>query len=199
MPSQGASDDWGSIELILCVAENAIGRDAFRNDDIITLKSGRTCEINNTDAEGRLVLADGVARACEGGADVVLDMATLTGAQLVSTGKKHGMVVSNDEKWEGRAVEAGKRSGDLVHPGLFVPEWWEGEFKSQVADSKNSVKDRMNAQSSCAAWFVYANLDEKWLEDGGKWVHVDMAGPSVEGERGTGYGVGLVAAIMGGI
>lgn len=161
--------------------------------------SGRTCEINNTDAEGRLVLADGVARACEGGADVILDMATLTGAQLVSTGKKHAMIVCNDEEWEGRCVDAGKRTGDLCHPGLFVPEMFEMEFKSSVADSKNSVKDRMNAQSSCAAHFVFSNLDKEWVEKGGKWIHVDMAGPSVEAERGTGYGVGLVGALMGAI
>jgi probable aminopeptidase NPEPL1 len=197
--SSHVDDTWGEVELILCVAENSIGKEAFRNDDVITLLSGRTCEINNTDAEGRLVLADGVARACEGGADVILDMATLTGAQLVSTGKKHAMIVCNDEDWEGRCVDAGKRTGDLCHPGLFVPEMFEMEFKSSVADSKNSVKDRMNAQSSCAAHFVFSNLDKEWVEKGGKWIHVDMAGPSVEAERGTGYGVGLVGALMGAI
>ena len=78
---------------MLCLAENAIGPTAFRNDDILTFFSGRTCEVNNTDAEGRLVLADGVAHATaqpsllpglpkDGSPDLIVDMATLTGAQM---------------------------------------------------------------------------------------------------------------------
>jgi probable aminopeptidase NPEPL1 len=115
----------------------------------------------------------------------------------ISSTRRDATQISNPTQWEDKCIDAGKRSGDLVHPGLFLPEMFENEFKSQVADSKNSVKDRMNAQSSCAAHFVYSNLDSKWLEDGGSWIHVDMAGPSVEAERGTGYGVGLVGALMG--
>lgn len=70
------------ITLILAIVENAIGPNAFRHDDILTMKSGKTVEINNTDEEGRLVLADCVSHAsnCLGGVDVILDMATLTGA-----------------------------------------------------------------------------------------------------------------------
>ena len=76
------------VHCILCLAENAIGPDAFRNDDILEMYSGKTVEVNNCDAEGRLVLADGVAHATKhiDGLDLVVDMATLTGAQLVATG-----------------------------------------------------------------------------------------------------------------
>mmetsp|Transcript_59005 Transcript_59005/g.68967 ORF Transcript_59005/g.68967 Transcript_59005/m.68967 type:complete len:209 (+) Transcript_59005:137-763(+) len=105
-----------TLTCILCLAENAISSDSFRNDDILTFLSGRTCEINITDAEGRLVLADGVAHATmttfDGGTDddthrtmpdLVLDMATQTGAQLISTGKKHAAIVTNCETTEHRA------------------------------------------------------------------------------------------------
>jgi hypothetical protein len=76
------------LHCILCLAENAVGNNAMRPDDIITLYSGKTVEVNNTDAEGRLVLGDGVSYATKDlKADIVLDMATLTGTQNITTGK----------------------------------------------------------------------------------------------------------------
>ena len=174
-----------------------------------------TCEINNTDAEGRLVLADGVSHATTPGVlsskpvDVVVDMATLTGAQMVATGKNFAGIICNSDALEraavlaraetrpgrgdaaatvrgprrlclavtcpaddprrGRGVDAteptdleaglqtgwlpqvlaGRRTGDLVHALPFAPELFRSEFESKVADTKNSVKDRMNAQTSC--------------------------------------------------
>ena len=86
-------------------------------------------------------------------------------------------------------------SGDLVHALPFAPEFYRAEFKSKVADMKNSVKDRMNAQSSCAANFIYENLHEDFKESG-DWLHVDLAGPSTSSERGTGFGVALGLAIL---
>ncbi|MCA9537662.1 MAG: leucyl aminopeptidase family protein, partial [Myxococcales bacterium] len=143
------------LRALLCLAENAIGSKAFRNDDIITLYSGRTVEVNNTDAEGRLVLGDGVAYATRHlNPDVLIDLATLTGAQLVATGHRHAGAVCNDDALEAAAVAAGRKTGDLVHPLPYCPEFYRKEFKSPVADLKNSVKDRMNAQSSCAGQFV---------------------------------------------
>ena len=172
-----------ALHLVLCLAENAIGPGALRNDDvspqrarnarhssarfsappsplivhalhdppastcgpapaqIIQCLSGLTCEINNSDAEGRLVLADGVAHATalparlpglDGQPDVLIDMATLTGAQLVATGKRHAGIVSNEDELEGAAVKAGKLSGDTVHPLPFCPEFYSSEFTSQV-------------------------------------------------------------------
>jgi len=174
---------------ILCLAENAIGPIATRPDDIHLMYSGKTVEINNTDAEGRLVLADGVAFATkEYHPDILLDMCTLTGAQGVATGKLHAAIVCNNDDLERAAVDAGRRSGDLTFPLLYCPELFRQEFVSSVADLKNSVADRSNAASSCAAQFIAEHLGDF----SGKWLHVDMAYPVHAGERATGYGVALL-------
>lgn len=177
------------LSLLMCIAENAIGPGSYKPDDVLTLHSGKTVEINNTDAEGRLLLADGVsyaARVLE--ADYVLDAATLTGAQLIATGTMHAAVMSNDADLEALAVAAAYASGDLVHPLPFAPELYRAEFKSTIADMKNSVKDRANAQTSCAGQFIYNHLEGTNV----RWLHVDLAGPSFRGERGTGFGVALL-------
>jgi len=185
------------LTAILCLAENAIGPEAFRNDDVLTMYSGKTVEVNNTDAEGRLILADGVAYACRHlRPSLVVDVATLTGAQLVATGRRHAAVVSNQEGLERLAVKVGRSSGDLVHPLPYCPELFNGEFKSELADMKNSVKDRMNAQSSCAGHFIEQHLvDARGEAYQGGWLHIDIAGPAFLGERGTGYGVPLLVAL----
>ena len=181
------------IVALLCLAENAIGPRAVRNDDVITMYSGKTVEINNTDAEGRLVVSDGVAYAARHHApDMIIDLATLTGAQLIATGKRHAASVCNDDALEAAAVAAGKQSGDLVHPLPYVPEFFRNEFKSPVADLKNSVKDRMNAQSSCAGQFIAEHLGEY----DGLWLHLDIAGAAGLGERGTGFGVALLVDLF---
>jgi probable aminopeptidase NPEPL1 len=183
-----------ALHAVLCLAENAVGPDSVRPDDVIKLYSGRTVEVNNTDAEGRIVLGDGVAFASrELAVDVIIDLATLTGAQLVATGKRHAAILCNDEGLENEAVAAGKLSGDLVHPLVWAPEFHRKEFLSEVADMKNSVKDRGNAQCSCAAWFVFEHLDKAW---GGRWLHVDLAGPSTADDRGTGFGVALLLELL---
>ncbi len=157
--------------------------------------SGKTVEVNNADAEGRLVLGDGVAHATKHipNLDLIVDMATLTGAQLVATGKKHAGILCNKEELETRTLKAGMHSGDLCYPLLYAPELLMEEFKSEVADMKNSVKDRSNAQTSCAGHFIEAHLDPSYQ---GGWIHVDMAGPGINGERSTGYGVGLVLSLL---
>jgi probable aminopeptidase NPEPL1 len=178
------------VSLVLCLAENAIGPAAYKPDDILTMHSGKTVEINNTDAEGRLLLADGVswaARVLE--VDTIFDAATLTGAQMVATGLLHAVIVSNDGDLEARLIAAGRRSGDLVHPLPFAPELYRAEFSSVVADMCNSVHNRNNAQSACAAQFVYNHLEGVDV----KWAHVDLAGPSFLKDRATGFGVALLA------
>jgi len=180
----------------LCIAENAVGPGALRNDDILTMYSGRTVEVNNTDAEGRLVLADGVAWVARHRDPATLvDLATLTGAQLTATGKRTAALYCNDEDLEAEAVRAGRACGDLVHPLPYVPEFFKREFSSQVADMRNSVKDRSNAQSSCAGQFIGEHLEAARF--GGRWLHVDMAGPAVSAGRGTGFGVGLLLTLAG--
>lgn len=183
------------LHAVLCIAENSIDSRAFRPDDVLTMLSGKSVEINNTDAEGRLVLADGVSYSANTlNAGLIVDIATLTGAQLITTGKKHAAVYCSSLELEAAAVAAGMATGDLTFPMLYAPEFHRLEFKSAVADMKNSVSDRMNAQCSCAAAFIGSHIDE-YLERGGQWVHVDMAGPAMVGDRASGYGVGLLFAM----
>ncbi|RMG16748.1 MAG: leucyl aminopeptidase family protein [Planctomycetota bacterium] len=181
------------VVALVPLAENAIGPGSYRPDDILHLHSGKTVEINNTDAEGRLLLADGVSWAArQVKADLVVDAATLTGAQLLATGKRHAAVVSNRAGLEELAVRCGYAVGDPCHPLPFAPEFFQPEFKSAVADMRNSVKDRLNAQTSCAAQFVYSHIQELDLP----WLHVDLAGPAFPGQRATGYGVALLSELV---
>nr|XP_044604226.1 probable aminopeptidase NPEPL1 isoform X2 [Equus asinus] len=189
---QGFKDN---LHAVFCLAENSVGPNATRPDDIHLLYSGKTVEINNTDAEGRLVLADGVSYACKDlGADIILDMATLTGAQGIATGKYHAAVLTNSAEWEAACVKAGRKCGDLVHPLVYCPELHFSEFTSAVADMKNSVADRDNSPSSCAGLFIASHIGFDWP---GVWVHVDIAAPVHAGERATGFGVALLLALFG--
>jgi len=184
-----------NLYALLCLAENSVGPAATRPDDVHTMYSGKTVEINNTDAEGRLVLADGVVYASRDlKADIILDMATLTGAQGVATGKYHAQHLSNDPEWEDKISAAGRASGDLSFPGVYTPEFHFSEFNSAVADMKNSAANRSNALSSCAGLFINSHLG---FDFPGAWMHVDMAGPVQSGERATGYGVALLNTLFG--
>lgn len=175
------------------LVENAIGPESYKNDDIINMHSGKTVEINNTDAEGRVVLADVMSYlGRKFKPDLMINAATLTGAQMVATGLQHAGMVSNQVKSEALAIKAGYESGDLVAPLPFAPEFFKSEFASQVADMKNSVKNRMNAQSSCAAQFIYNHIEDLDIP----WIHIDLAGPSFSGELATGFGVGLIERIV---
>ena len=98
-----------------------------------------------------------------------------------------------DESLERRAVDVGRATGDLCHPLPYAPELFRREFASSVADMKNSVKNRSNAQSSCAGQFIANHL----ADFSGPWLHVDMAGPATRNGRGTGYGVGLLLGLIG--
>ena len=123
----------------------------------------------------------------------MVDLATLTGAQAISTGKRHAALYCNNDDLEAAAVVAGKRSGDLVHPLPFCPEFFRREFQSQVADMRNSVKDRSNGQSSCAGEFIRQHMGDSHVP----WLHVDMAAPSHRQGRGTGWGVGFLLTLAG--
>ncbi|XP_032875278.1 probable aminopeptidase NPEPL1 isoform X1 [Amblyraja radiata] len=184
-----------NLHALFCLAENAVGAKATRPDDIHRLYSGKTVEINNTDAEGRLVLADGVCYACKDlKADIILDIATLTGAQGIVAGKYHAGLLTNNEEWERACVKAGQNSGDLLYPMVYCPELHFSEFTSAVADMKNFVSDRANAASSCAGLFIQAHIGFDWP---GVWVHIDMASTVHSGARATGYGVALLLALFG--
>ncbi|CAI5727829.1 unnamed protein product [Peronospora farinosa] len=185
------------LHVVLCVAENSVRPDSMRVDDVLVMYSGKTVEINNTDAEGRLVLADGVAYAVKHlNPKVIVDMATLTGAQGIATGNRIGAVYTNDGSLEELAVKAGKVSGDLVHPMPYTPKFHRLGFTSNIANMKNSVKNRANAQVSCAGQFIANHLGD--FEHTGKWLHVDMAFPvfTSDDERSTGFGVAFIQSLL---
>jgi len=174
---------------ILCLAENSVGPQSTRPDDVLTMLSGKTVEVNNTDAEGRLVMADGVYWASKvAGCNTIFDIATLTGAAPMSVGSNFAALYCNDADLEKYAVRAGKVIGELCHPLPYTPEFYIQEFYSAIADMKNSVKNRSNAQSACAGEFVGRHLFGNPY-----WLHIDIAGPAWGAQkRGTGFGVGLL-------
>eukprot|EP00672_Neobodo_designis_P018501 CAMPEP_0174838202 /NCGR_PEP_ID=MMETSP1114-20130205/7252_1 /TAXON_ID=312471 /ORGANISM="Neobodo designis, Strain CCAP 1951/1" /LENGTH=515 /DNA_ID=CAMNT_0016072297 /DNA_START=57 /DNA_END=1604 /DNA_ORIENTATION=- len=185
------------IVATLCLADNAVGPRSQRPDDVVVMKSGVSIEIVNTDAEGRLVLSDGVFHVTNEipnwTPSVVVDMATLTGAQLVTTGKKHAAIFTNSDEWESTFVRAGRASGDVCFPILFCPEFHNPQYESKVADFKN-LCHRNDAVSSCAGMFMTNNLPKNYK---GAHVHVDLAGPAMGQEVATGYGVALLAGVFG--
>lgn len=135
-------------------------------------------------------MGDGVSFASKAfNPDIIVDIATLTGAQLITTGKKHAGVLTSSESVENAIINAGRNTGDFVFPMLYCPQLLMPMFDSKVADMKNSVSDRSNAQSSCAGHFVESHLSPEYK---GGWLHIDMAGPGDEKEQSTGYGVALL-------
>ncbi|VDM58725.1 unnamed protein product [Angiostrongylus costaricensis] len=185
-----------NLHACLCIVENNISPKANKPDDIITMLSGKTVEINNTDAEGRLILADGVYYAKNTlKADVIIDMATLTGTQLYLSGKLHGALLTNCREWEEKACEAGRRSGDLVAPMVFCPDLHFSDLKSPVADMRNSnlVKTE-GPPSALAGLFIGSHIE---FGEGLKWLHFDIASAAESGDRGTGYGLALLSYLLG--
>jgi leucyl aminopeptidase len=180
----------------LAAAENLPGGDAFRPGDILRAANGKTIEVINTDAEGRLVLADALWYVRREGATHVLDIATLTGAMELALGDLYSGVFANDDDWRDQIVEAGSRSGDLVWPFPLHPRF-RRYIDSAFADMKNGSTLRQ-ASPALAAEFLHEFAGD------GPWAHLDMAGPAfLERSRGdylrvpggTGYGVRLIAEL----
>jgi leucyl aminopeptidase len=185
---------------VLAAAENLPGGDAFRPGDILRAANGKTIEIINTDAEGRLVLADALWYARREGATHVLDLATLTGAMELALGDLYAGVFANDDDWRDRVVAAGRRSGDLAWPFPLHPRY-RRYVDSAYADMKNGSLLRQGSPA-LAAEFLHEFAGD------GPWAHVDMAGPGfLERSRGdyfrvpggTGYGVRLIGELATGL
>ncbi|GAB3524835.1 leucyl aminopeptidase [Arthrobacter monumenti] len=181
----------------LCLAENMPSGTAQRPSDIITTYGGRTVEVLNTDAEGRLVMADGLAAASEEKPDVILDVATLTGAQMVALGSRVSAVMG-DEGVRAAVKEAADRSGEQFWPMPF-PEELRQTLDSQVADLKN-IGDKFGGMLT-AGIFLQEFVGEA---DGERipWAHLDIAGPAFNEtapygytpKEGTGVGVRTLIA-----
>ena len=183
------------IELIAVVpsTENMPSGTAIKPGDIVTQYSGKTVEINNTDAEGRLILADALAYAVELGADRVVDIATLTGAVMIALGSTHAAVISNDDELAAGVERAGRETGELVWRLPLHPEY-KALMKGTVADLTNAAPKR-KAGTISAASFLEEFVGET------PWAHVDIAGTAWDvgrpytGSDASGYGVRLLTTL----
>jgi leucyl aminopeptidase len=181
---------------VVAAAENMPGGHAYRPGDILTAANGKTIEITNTDAEGRLVLADALWHARGQGATHVMDLATLTGAMALALGDFYAGAFANDDAWAEQILEAAEASGDHLWRFPLHPRY-RRYVRSTYADIKNS-SDLREGSPVLAAEFL------KEFAGDGPWAHLDIAGPAfLDRSRGdylwqaggTGYGVRLIAEL----
>ena len=180
---------------LIPATDNMPGSTAQQPGDVITTYSGITVEVGNTDAEGRLILADALGYAKEKyNPDVIIDIATLTGACIVSLGYSVAGLFSNNDKLADDIFEAGQKSGEKV---WRMPLWdlYSEQIKSDVADVNNT--GGRGAGSVTAAKFL-----EKFIDGHNNWAHIDIAGPSFAPKGAgkmngaTGFGVALLVELL---
>ncbi len=155
------------LRLIVAAVENSISGNAYRPGDILKSRKGLTVEIGNTDAEGRLILADALAWADEEEPDILIDMATLTGAARVALGPDLPALFCSDDEFAGDIVQAGKRLHD---PVWRMPLWpgYSSMLNSNVADISHIGKGPM-AGSVTAALFL-----QRFVDNAKTWAHLDL-------------------------
>jgi len=164
----------------LPLAENMPSGTAQRPSDVLTIYGGTTVEVLNTDAEGRLVLADALARSGSDSPDVLVDVATLTGAQVVSLGPRVAGVMANDDALRDAVVDAAGRAGEAMWP-MPLPDELRKGLESSVADLTNVAPDR-NGGMLVAGLFL-----REFVPPGARWAHLDIAGPSYNDGSPHGY------------
>ena len=153
------------------LVENMTGPAAMKLGDVLVARNGRTIEVHNTDAEGRLVLADCLALAVDLGAARIVDLATLTGACVVALGTEVAGVMTNDQPWCDAVVAAARAAGEPVWQLPMYPDIYDDLIKSEVADIKNVGEGRWGGAITAA----------KFLENfvgQTPWTHIDIAGPA---------------------
>jgi leucyl aminopeptidase len=183
------------IELIAVVpsTENMPSGTAVKPGDIITQYNGKTVEVNNTDAEGRLILADALAYAVELGAERIVDIATLTGAVVIALGSTYAGLVSNDDELAGAVEKAGHATGELTWRLPLHPEYKEL--------TKGTVADLTNASSKRKASTIYAASFLEEFVGATPWAHLDIAGTAWDvgreytGSEGSGFGARLLTEL----
>jgi leucyl aminopeptidase len=175
---------------IVPTTENMPGGRATKPGDVLKIRNGKTVEVLNTDAEGRLVLADGLSLAVEAGVDAMIDLATLTGACVVALGQKIAGLMGNHDGWLEQVGAAAQRAGEAVWP-LPLPKEYRKLIDSEVADVKN-IGGR-HAGALTAGLFLAEFAGDV------PWAHLDIAGPARSDEDdgyaakgGTGFGVRTV-------
>ena len=178
------------ITAVVPATENMPSGRSMKPGDIVTAMNGKTIEINNTDAEGRLILADALAYAVAEGAERVVDLATLTGAIVIALGSTYAGLFSNDDGWCGEVEAASTATGELGWRLPLHPEYFE-LTKGQYADLTNASEQR-KASSIYAAEFLRQFVDDR------PWVHVDIAGTAwgvgrpYVGSGASGFGVRML-------
>ena len=181
---------------LLALAENMPSGTATRVSDVLTMRGGKTVEVMNTDAEGRLVLGDALAYAVEQQPDAIIDLATLTGAQIVALGNDIAAVMGTGEALLDEVRAAAEGAGEKVWPLPLPPEYAE-HLKSEVADLRN-IGRPMQAGTIIGGLFLKEFVGDI------PWVHLDIAGPSftTEGDAftvakgGTGFGVRTLLRLL---
>jgi leucyl aminopeptidase len=180
---------------IVPAAENMPSGTAVRPGDVLRARNGKTIEVLNTDAEGRLVLADGLSLAAEARPDAIVDIATLTGAQVVALGKKIAALMGNDDGFTAQVQAAADRAGEPVWP-LPLPDDYRSHIDSEIADLKNTGNPAQ-AGTLIGGIFLKEFVGEV------PWAHIDIAGPARadkdEGylrQGGTGFGVRTLVELV---
>ncbi|AIJ33918.1 multifunctional aminopeptidase A [Corynebacterium imitans] len=167
------------IDAWLPLAENMPSGAATRPGDVITHYGGLTSEVLNTDAEGRLVLADAIARASQDKPDFLIETATLTGAQMVALGARTSAVMGSDD-FRDAIAETGRSLGE--------PAWAMPLLEEQEAQLKSPIADIRNIHNSRNGGMLFAGLYlSKFVSEGTQWAHIDIAGPSFNTESPFGY------------
>ncbi|KAK7411572.1 hypothetical protein VNO78_03007 [Psophocarpus tetragonolobus] len=171
------------VHFIVAACENMISGTGMRPGDILTASNGKTIEVNNTDAEGRLALADTLVYACNQGAEKIVDLATLTGACIVALGSSIAGVFTPSDELAKEVFDASEASGEKLWRLPLEESYWES-MKSGVADMVNTGPQPGGAIT--AALFLKQFVDEKV-----QWLHIDMAGPVWNEKQrcATGFGV----------
>jgi leucyl aminopeptidase len=169
------------IDVIVTVpmAENMPSATAQRPGDVLTQYGGTTVEVLNTDAEGRLILADAIVRACEDNPDYLIETSTLTGAQTVALGARIPGVMGSDE-FRDRVAEISQRVGENGWP-MPLPDELKEDLKSTVADLANVSSQRF------AGMLVAGVFLREFVADGVAWAHIDVAGPAYNTGSAWGY------------
>ena len=187
-----------NILFVVAIAENAIGKAAYKPGDVIKAYNGKTVEIANTDAEGRLVLADAIAYVVKNYKPArMIDLATLTGACPVALGNDYTGLMSNDDKFAQKLLDVGQKTDDRTWRLPLYPEL-KTHLKSQYADLKSTGIPRGIGGTISAAEFLHQFVGEA------KWVHLDIAGTAFAEGQGrlyfnygaTGSGVRLVTEFL---
>jgi len=179
------------------VAENMISEKSFKPGDVIKSYSGKTVEILNTDAEGRLILADSISYLCKHyKLDTLIDIATLTGACVYALGFDHAALISNSDKLAGKLLKLGTETDDRVWRLPYYPKLME-HIKSKIADIKNTGQPRSAGTISAAAFL------KAFVKKGVNWAHIDIAGTGrakteywYYNQGSTGAGVRLLTSFI---